>query len=394
MNDNLRNISLQYIKGDNYEKIICFHSDDIEKIKKILSEEDYSDNNYELLKDILKIEKRDIGESLLDDLINYISLKDLKEPIKKGIDDKEKSMKEKKKKAIEANNDSSNKRNKLNKLIIKLKKKVDDAINDDDFNMKNLRDLLLDDIFKKLNEIYDIGSANSETESLQPHENAVAVVVNADNADNASRLVIASPIKEVDINKDIKTYLSELEASLKNNSSEDIKELINSLTSNIIKKIKSTNPQDTILDKNREDLILLANFVINFLKILVEFELQNNNHEKKEKKSSIDNLEKLIKIFKKYLYICENNIKKYERIFDYNEIGSIDEAFMIESYSKFLKKLHKLKQNLESKDTEKIKRELINSLDQFFNLHGFNKPENIDNPDDIKYIVQRILNYT
>ena len=126
----------------------------------------------------------------------------------------------------------------------------------------------------------------------------------------------------------------------------------------------------------------------------MESESQNNNDEKEEKKDSIDNLEKLIKIFKKYLYICENNIKKYERIFDYNEIGSIDEAFMIESYSKFLKKLHKLKQNLESKDTEKIKRELINSLDQFFNLHGFNKPENIDNPEDIKYIVQRILNYT
>jgi hypothetical protein len=406
MNDNLRNISLQYIKGDNYEKIICFHSEDIEEIKKILSEEDYSDDNYKFLKDILKIEKRDIGESLLDDLINYISLKDLKGPIEKGIDEKEKSMKEKKRKAIEANNDSSNKRNKLKKLITKLKEKVDDAINDENFenfNMKDLIDLLLNDIFKKLNKIYDIGSANSETESLLPSANAVA-----DNVDNASQLVIGSPIKEVDINLNIVKYLDLLDTLLKEtvdsslkktvDSSTDIdkeiKELINFLTSNIIKKIKSTNLQDTIEDRNREDLILLANFVINFLKILVEFELQNNNDEKEEKKSSIDNLENLIKIFKKYLYICENNIKKYERIFDYNEIGSIDEAFMIESYSKFLKKLHKLKQNLESKDTEKIKRELINSLDQFFNLHGFNKPENIDNPEDIKYIVQRILNYT
>jgi hypothetical protein len=42
--------------------------------------------------------------------------------------------------------------------------------------------------------------------------------------------------------------------------------------------------------------------------MLVEFELQDNNDEKKEKKLFIDNLEKLIKIFKKYLYICENNI--------------------------------------------------------------------------------------
>ena len=67
---------------------------------------------------------------------------------------------------------------------------------------------------------------------------------------------------------------------------------------------------------------------------------------------------------------------------------------MIESYSKFLKKLYKLKQNLETKDTKKIKRELINSLDQFFNLHGFNNPEKIESKAEIEYIVQRILNYT
>ncbi len=383
MNDNLRNISLQYIKGDNYEKIICFHSEDIEKIIKILSL-DYSDDNYELLKDILKIEKRDIGESLLDDLINYINLKYLKGPIEKGINNKEKSMKEKKKEAIEANNDSSNKRNELKKL----EKKVDDAINDENFNMKDLRDLLLEDIFTKLKNIYKTNSADNE-ENMK-----IGVPADASNQPLDADAIEVSNV--ININQDIKTFLSELEASLKKNSSEDIdtkiKELIKLLTLNITNKIK--NMSETPTDSNKDDLILLANFVINFLKILVESESQNNNDEKKEKKSSIDNLEKLIKIFKKYLYICENNIKKYERIFDYNEIGSIDEAFMIESYSKFLKKLHKLKQNLESKDTEKIKRELINSLDQFFNLHGFNKPENIDNAEDIKYIVQRILNYT
>jgi hypothetical protein len=203
MNDNLRYISLQYIKGYNYEKITCFHSKDIKTIKKIL-DLPYIIENYEILEKILKKEKHEIGESLLEDLINYISLKDLKEDIEDAI-----------------------------------KKKTD-------------------------------------------------------------------------------------EASKENN----------------------------------------------------------------------DDFEKLIKIFKKYLYICENNIKKYERIFDYNEIGNIDEAFMIESYSKFLKKLHKLKQNLETKDTEKIKRALINSLDQFFNLHGFNSPDKIDNQAEIDYIVDRIFNYT
>ena len=205
MNDNLRYISLQYIKGYNYEKITCFHSKDIIKIKEILDLPlPYIIENYELLEKILKKEKHEIGESLLEDLINYISLKDLKEDIEGAI-----------------------------------KKQTDDAS-------------------------------------------------------------------------------------------------------------------------------------------------EENN----------DDFEKFIKIFKKYLYICENNIKKYERIFDYNEIGNIDEAFMIESYSKFLKKLHKLKQNLETKDTEKIKRALINYLDQFFNLHGFNSPDKIDNQAEIDYIVDRIFNYT
>jgi len=213
MNDNLRYISLQYIKGYNYEKITCFHSKDIIKIKEILTLPfPYIILNYELLEKILKKEKHEIGESLLEDLINYISLKDLKEDIEGAIG--------------------------------AIKKQTDEA--------------------------------------------------------------------------------SEEAASVEKN----------------------------------------------------------------------DDFEKLIKIFKKYLYICENNIKKYERIFDYNEIGNIDEAFMIESYSKFLKKLHKLKQNLETKDTEKIKRALINSLDQFFNLHGFNSPDKIDNQAEIDYIVDRIFNYT
>jgi hypothetical protein len=298
-------------------------------------------------------------------------------------------MKDKKKEAIEANNDSSNKRKKLKKLITKLKKKVDKMTNEDDEGLTELT-TLLKDIFKNLKNIYKINSADNE-ENMK-----IGVPADASNQQpikDADAIEVSNVIK---INQDIETFLSELEVLLKNNSSEDIetkiKELINLLTSNITNKIN--NMSETPTDSNKDEPILLANFVINFLKILVESESQNNNDEKEENKFSIDNLEKLIKIFKKYLYICENNIKKYERIFDYNEIGSIDEAFMIESYSKFLKKLHKLKQNLESKDTEKIKRELINSLDQFFNLHGFNKPENIETPDDIKYIVQRILNYT
>jgi hypothetical protein len=69
---------------------------------------------------------------------------------------------------------------------------------------------------------------------------------------------------------------------------------------------------------------------------------------------------------------------------------------MIESYSKFLKKLRKIKESLESKDIDKIQRNLIHFLDKFFNLHGFNNPDKIGEPEstDIEYLVQRIINYT
>ena len=71
---------------------------------------------------------------------------------------------------------------------------------------------------------------------------------------------------------------------------------------------------------------------------------------------------------------------------------------MIESYSKFLKKLKKIKESLESKDMGKIERNLIHFLDKFFNLHGFNNPDKIGDGEpestDIEYLVQRIINYT
>ena len=95
MNDNLRNISLQYIKGENYEKITCFYSTDITKIKQILKL-DYKEKNYNILEDILKKDKHEIGESLLDDLINYISFKDLKDTIKEEINVKKALLKDKK----------------------------------------------------------------------------------------------------------------------------------------------------------------------------------------------------------------------------------------------------------------------------------------------------------
>jgi hypothetical protein len=360
MNDNLRYISLQYIKGDNYEKITCFHSEDIKIIKEILKLT-YIKENYEILEKILKKDKHEIGESLLDDLINYISFKDLKGPIEEEIKKKENLLKIEKDDKIKANKDSSNKLKELTKIKKDLEAKWNELndLEDTDDKYTTIKSELLNMLLlKNLINIYDI------------------------NIDKYYDYIDSDSDNYPAINE---TY-SYGENVLNQN------DVINAYICQNIERFKTDLNK---ADLNKENLLKYAEEkVLYFLTILENLETDINKREKDAKKSSINDLEKLIKIFKKYLYICENNIKKYERIFDYNEIGSIDDAFMIESYSKFLKKLHKLKQNLETKDTKKIKRELINSLDQFFNLHGFNKPENIDNPDDIKYIVQRILNYT
>jgi hypothetical protein len=105
-------------------------------------------------------------------------------------------------------------------------------------------------------------------------------------------------------------------------------------------------------------------------------------------------------LFKIYIKICNKNIDKYDDIFKYNDISNIDEAFMIESYSKFLKKLNKLKENLESKDKGKLERALTNTLEKLFNLYGINDYQKIIKGDDginetpeQTYFKNQIFNY-
>jgi hypothetical protein len=135
------------------------------------------------------------------------------------------------------------------------------------------------------------------------------------------------------------------------------------------------------------DLVNYYNFkdirrIIKTIIIVTEKELYND----------INNIEKLKKIYKTYIRLCNTNIAKYENIFNKNEISNIDDAFMIESYSKFLKKLNILKENLEGKDTGKLTRLLINSLEKLLNLYGIDpNKELIDN--DFKYLKNYIINY-
>lgn len=406
MNDNLRYISLQYIKGKNYEKITCFEEKDKDQIEKLLksNEEDDTVDKIEKLERILKKEKKEIGESLLDDLTNYIIFKDLKIPIQNAIEHKTKSFKSEKDEKMKIYNDNEAKRLEK-KNLTKLKEELKKLVN------------TLKDIIKFPKKFEDIEKEDTEKEDIPKKINTLIIKIFTDlkekyetveggeNGEDGVNFDVNNDINEDENKKNFNVFLKKLKERLisklkeenekdENDENDVIKDVINiqisSLTTILTSIMKYENKKN-IRDKL---LLLLAVYVIYILTILEKFEKMNKEEEETNYKSSINDLEKLIKIYKKLLYICENNIKKYENIFDYNEIGNIDEVFMIESYSKFLKKLYKLKQNLESKDTKKIKRALINSLDQFFNLHGFNSPEKIESKAEIDYIVQRILNYT
>jgi hypothetical protein len=357
MNDNLRYISLQYIKGNNYDKVTCF-SFGIEELTAFLNEPDRTDNDTFLNLEKTKKSKCEIGESLLDDLINYIEFKELISLFENEI------TKVETKRTSEDENNNNKKDISNNKEKKKLFYKLTNLVK----KIQNKKDVTYDDV-KKFNDI------------VNNLINLIKVDSQYSSAKNPERL------------QEEQTKLQEL---INNNTKKEeiIKEL-NYFKKSIILSIK----EELELLKTEN---LLKKKLICVDKILRYFNLiyEILSDENKEKEASIritrENSDKLIKLYDKYIYICNSNIKKYEKIFEYNEIDNIDDAFMIESYSKFLKKLRKIKESLESKDIGKIERNLIHFLDKFFNLHGFNNPDKIGEPEstDIEYLVQRIINYT
>ena len=345
MNDNLRYISLQYIKGNNYEKVTCF---DIEGLKKVLELKDDKIITNLLFNYLEKTKKSkcEIGESLLDDLINYIEFKGLI-PL---LTDAKVNVESKKNKEDETNISKETSISKeLKKLFSDLTNLVKNIEKKQDGNKKDLDTFeeIVKDLVSKLKD-NAIGNYDSLAEAETNLENAKIDLKNA----------------KLEIAKYKNTILNII-----------LKEL---------QKIKDGTVQRKILN---------AKNILKYFNLIYELLSDDIIEKKASKKRTNEDYDKLIKLYNKYIYICNNNIKKYEKIFEYNEIDNIDDAFMIASYSKFLKKLRKIKESLQSKDIGKIERNLINFLDKFFHLHGFN-PENIKDDIEINYLVQRILNYT
>lgn len=471
MNDNLRYKSLQYIKGDNYDNITCFKFDEVGVIK--------YDGNVSSLITSLKGVKKDalcnIGEKLIDDLINYYQFKNYKKKIEEHREKKETHIKELadviSSKKTDFKNKGLNKKMRgkttkqiagatidcLNKLFAS-KKNLNDYITLNTANMdtKDLIDRFVK-FYKILKEAINITSYEYETDydSIIAEMNTFKGYLDSLNDTDIEALIKADLKTYVDKlngdNYNIKLKFKELEKRIKKDKedkdkNEHTKEFIEyakeelkfSLSSyDVLLKLKETSDrikvyEVIILDETLQNLTetskLTTSVKNTFLppadaetkKSIIDFntDLQNIKNDEDilknltESKEAFDSLENeyseeikekekeksdlinLVKLFNEHYKICEENIKKYDKLFKYNDISGIDDAFMIKSYSDFLKKLNKLKENLESKDEGKIKRSLLDSIKKLIHLYGLNinNKATLDG-DNLTFLANRIVNY-
>jgi hypothetical protein len=366
MDGDLRYISLQYIKGDNYDEITCFK---YERMKKLLGkDEDEEDkeedrvNKYEKLEKNLKDDPKSlfeelndakekvnckIGESFLNDLVNYYNFKD--------IDDLLTNAKNITKDVIEKLDEDED--DGIDKIIIKLKNSIDKL--NGSSNIQKIRNLL-----------------KPNTEDLRNNRNNVIELLQKLSDEGT---------EEADKKKLLQTLKDNAKPIIENS------EYINESSANkgyILTKKNSITEEEKTQEKIKHDSFKkeIRDTIIVPLNELHDL-IMNNKRKAGNKKVSLDNL---MILYNTYIKYCKINMEKYEKLFKYNEISNIDEAFMIESYSKFLKKLRILKENLESKDTGKTKRLLVNSFNKLFNKYGIDPNKSLSD-DDIAYITNMIL---
>jgi hypothetical protein len=553
MNDNLRYVSLQYIKGENYEDVDSFKEREIRSILNKLKDADLLDNPDEV-KELYgelgeTLEKKKIGESFLEDLINYSSLKLIKtdlEKAKKTAEEKIKKIKEetggkgdsnKKKGAFidarskiaqslvdviavidmvkrgdiselppaEDETEPSNPSTLLEKAKKFLKKKVKEYLSkvettkgkidkiekeitefNTEFNDNKLHSYVIGDfeklkedaikkieklidknfidtiktsaveLLKELNNIKVDGTSTLEKIKIDADSNFKSV----DDAITAYDAAVAKPVTDAAKAAELaKAAKAKVLFDIVKSSIDKLNNLVDTTNANITKltelkgkieeaktkiedaKAKATDAVEKAKKLNTADIQNKEEYqeaqdnaksalseALNELKTTLEEayklleDLRKNVIEQsdtleKEKKDYLKSLDKLVALYSSYLKICTKNISRYDKLFEHNEISNIDEAFMIKSYSDFLKKLNKLKQNLETKDIGKIRRALTDSINRLFNMYGVNTNNEAfmkalfegyndngtdkDDPDakddkktkDIDYIIERIINY-
>ena len=327
--DNLRYISLQYIKGDNYEKIQCFKYEEmIGLLNEIQESRDYSRPMFDKLEDAVEEEKCPIGESFLNDLVNYYNFKDIKErlgEVKKDIE--------------YAGYDSKSGDNRT-ELI------------------KSLKELITGVQGIKSNPTEKMVWTDSEkTIYTAFKESALKCDLNFEDIP-----ISANKGTDADYKRKIEVDFANVIVSHDYTDTEGLK-------TELIEKITYVLNQE---QGTKEHLIML----LETLKTVLLYE---------------DSLDTIMALFNRYIKMCVRNMGKYETLFSKNDISNIDDVFMIKSYATFLHKLETLKKNLESKDQTKLERELTHALEKLFDLYGINDPDTII-ADGNNYIYDHISN--
>jgi hypothetical protein len=352
--DNLRYISLQYIKGDNYEKIQCFkYEETLALLEEIKENANYSRPTLDKLEGVMEEDKCLVGESFLNDLVNYYNFKDIKENIeyvKKHIEYAGYDSKDGVKRKILLKN--------LDELINAVgklgEKNIGEGINktipDNSISETYLekgKKLINKRLITDVSKIYDtfVKSADNYGLSLPKWDEITRDGTRSEN-DYKEKI------------KEFATFLVDYDYIETDKLRDKIIDYIN---------IVLTETQGT-----KEHLVMF----LKALKVVLLYE---------------DSQSAIMALFNNYIKICKRNIGKYEELFNKNDISNIDDAFMIKSYATFLNKLETLKKNLESKDQTKLERALTNALERLFDLYGIN------NPDDIitngkSYFYEHILN--
>jgi hypothetical protein len=365
--DNLRYISLQYIKGDNYEKIQCFkYEETLELLKEIKENANYSRPTLDKLEGVMEEDKCLVGESFLNDLVNYYNFKDIKENIedvKKRIEYDGYDSKDGVKRKILLKN--------LDELINAVGKLGEKNIGDGINKTKPVEaiDTTSEGRFRKVaEEAYNKTRAfvknYKKTNVIQIYN---TFVKSADNYGLSltewGEIARDGEMKDENgYNEEIKKFATFLVGYEYNDTvglRDKIIEYIN---------IVLTETQGT-----KEHLVMF----LKALKVVLLYE---------------DSQSAIMALFNNYIKICKRNIGKYEELFNKNDISNIDDAFMIKSYATFLNKLETLKKNLESKDQTKLERALTNALERLFDLYGINNPDDIITTTKNNYFYEHILN--
>jgi hypothetical protein len=343
MNDNLRYISLQYIKGTNYEEITCF---DFERITKLLDIQGdlskYPKQSVESLKNVKEEDRCKIGESFLNDLVNYYNFKDVKKKLERS-------------------------REKVNFYI---EYDFENKYNYGKYSAASVS------LYKLINERERALKSKAKMDA--------AMAAAAPSGPGAPGVVNEKNLKELnELKNKVKESLDKLNEGTDEGNQAKLEKSIVSKIETVKNGLENNTDIDPSFIKELKGLkgLLLNEAAKNKLYYLAE-------------KKALDNL---IILLNSYIKLCVYNISKYDNIFQQNDISNIDDAFMIESYSKFLKKLDRLKRNLESKDEGRLIRDLTHTLDRLFNLYGVNDPEKLlkgdANNDAVNYIANHILNY-